>query len=233
VNLLADWYWPAGDLGTGGTFKHESMAQQWVDAQCELAIRHASLVPRDRRHTVVQAGGNVGIMPAVYSGFFDAVVTFEPDPANWECLLPNLERHGQPNVIRAVPAALGNIAGVAPIRHNIENCGASYLDPRPNPDMRDPTMKMCQVVTLDSFGLMACDLLQLDCEGFEIFAIQGAIDTIMKHRPVIVVEINECVRRYDSSPEALRAELHNLGYSERPLLQQGNDHVFKHKSEST
>jgi hypothetical protein len=42
--------------------------------------------------------------------------------------------------------------------------------------------------TLDSFNLNDVDLIKIDCEGYELFVIQGGIETIKRCRPAIIVE---------------------------------------------
>jgi hypothetical protein len=44
------------------------------------------------------------------------------------------------------------------------------------------------MLTIDSLGLDACNLIQLDVEGFEQYAIMGAKATIQKFKPVIIAE---------------------------------------------
>ena len=43
-------------------------------------------------------------------------------------------------------------------------------------------------LTIDILDLHACDLIQLDVEGFEYRILQGAVRTIEKYRPVIAAE---------------------------------------------
>lgn len=47
-----------------------------------------------------------------------------------------------------------------------------------------------EMVSLDSLGLEACDLLKIDVEGAEPYVIEGAKDTIEKFKPVILYENN-------------------------------------------
>ena len=42
--------------------------------------------------------------------------------------------------------------------------------------------------TLDSFNLNDVDLIKIDCEGYELFVIEGGIETIKRCRPAIIVE---------------------------------------------
>ena len=43
------------------------------------------------------------------------------------------------------------------------------------------------MMTIDSLNLNP-DLIQLDVEGFEENALKGAFDTIMRSRPIIIIE---------------------------------------------
>ena len=44
--------------------------------------------------------------------------------------------------------------------------------------------------TLDSLDLEACDFLKCDTEGCELLVVRGALETIKKFRPVMVMEHN-------------------------------------------
>ena len=45
-----------------------------------------------------------------------------------------------------------------------------------------------QMVTLDEFNFTEVDFLKIDCEGFEVFVLRGAIETLKRNKPVIIVE---------------------------------------------
>ena len=42
--------------------------------------------------------------------------------------------------------------------------------------------------TLDSFDLADVDFIKLDCEGYELFALAGGMETFEHCRPVVCVE---------------------------------------------
>lgn len=65
---------------------------------------------------------------------------------------------------------------------------------------------------IDDLGLSHCDLIYLDIEGFELFALMGAEETIQRCRPVIAVEINKGIEYYGHSPESLRSLIQGFGY---------------------
>jgi FkbM family methyltransferase len=71
------------------------------------------------------------------------------------------------------------------------------------------------LVSIDQFDIGDLSLIQLDVEGYEMPVLQGAVESIKKHQPVIVIEDdrNNCARF-----------LHGLGYAE--VARVGRDHVY-------
>jgi FkbM family methyltransferase len=126
----------------------------------------------------VQAGGNVGLWPKILSEKFHAVYTFEPDSENFNCLVANVP---ESNVIK-FNAALGEAPAFiqvgSPDAAHKNNCGAYQV----------LGQGIVPVMTIDSLDLNHCDLLYLDIEGYELFALEGAYETIRDYHPVISIE---------------------------------------------
>ena len=125
---------------------------------------------------VIQAGGNVGVYPIALATYFDRVLSFEPDYANYECLERNVGLNPKIQIERA---ALGADIGTCRIEIVEENnCGAHKIVQGGD----------TPVLTIDDLGLSHCDLIWLDIEGHEAKAIDGARATIEKFSPIIVLE---------------------------------------------
>lgn len=131
-------------------------------------------VPREKRKVCVQAGGNMGVWANYLSETFGEVWTIEPRLENYLCLVRNIARSN----IRPIWAALGESPGTTGIWCNPANAGSARIDGHG----RVP------VITIDELELDACDLITLDIEGYEPFAISGAKETIDKYRPVLLIE---------------------------------------------
>ena len=68
------------------------------------------------------------------------------------------------------------------------------------------------VLRLDQFSLMALDFLKLDCEGYELFALQGAEETLKRCKPVVIVEQKPGRAQCHGLPERAAVEyLEGLG----------------------
>ncbi len=137
----------------------------------------AQLLPQ--RKVLVQAGGNTGIFIKKYAKLFDRVYTFEPDPLNFLCLTLNCETD---NVVK-FQACVGKDRNLVSLDPS-SNCGAMHVNINQNGIVPGiiPTMQ------IDDLNLDCCDLIQLDTEGFEYFALQGAIQTLQKFKPVLCLE---------------------------------------------
>jgi hypothetical protein len=60
-------------------------------------------------------------------------------------------------------------------------------------------------------NLPALDLLKIDVEGAEIYAIGGAGQTIRRHRPVVVIEQNSASQRFGLGWDAAQRLLEDMG----------------------
>jgi len=83
-------------------------------------------------------------------------------------------------------------------------------------------------MTIDQLSLNKCDFIKIDVEGMEEEVLQGAVNTISRHQPIIYTECN----RADQA-ESLVRRIHALGYDmyfHRPPL--FNPDNFKQHSEN-
>jgi FkbM family methyltransferase len=142
--------------------------------------------------TVVDVGGNIGVFACVAAAHLPPggrVVTFEPVPDNLAYLERNLVRNALADRVVVVPAAVGAEAGEMTLYlsrdHGLHSASAANVD-RPGRPLSVP------VVTLDGYlvehGLDMIDLLKIDIQGFDGYALRGARDTIARCQPTLLVE---------------------------------------------
>lgn len=191
-----------------GLWFPDDVGEKWRHALMHLGSVEWAIAHARRRRTVVQAGGNVGLWPRRLAQAFDRVITFEPDAASRACLEKNV-----PATVEVHGEALGAAVGV---------CGLAH---RSLGSHRVTDGDTVTVTTVDALGLQDLDYLQLDVEGYEWHALQGARDTLRRCRPLVQVELRDMTQKYGQTDAAVRADLASLGY--RPVSrQQGSDVVF-------
>lgn len=143
-------------------------------------------VKRWRR--ALDIGANVGIFARNFAAKFEEVVAFEPIPSTRECLALNV-----PANVRVEPFAIANKPGVLEMYRTVRNSGAAFICNHPKvmlPEYKREPKKVIsvQVRTIDSYDFDAVDLIKIDIQGAEHLALLGARETILKHRPVIMIE---------------------------------------------
>ena len=189
VSNREGWLWPDTDEACWDWLQKELDAPEIISKFCK------------NNSVVVQAGGNCGLFVKPYASLFETVYTFEPDPKNFYCLVNNVYEE---NVIK-MQACLGNEHKLVGLKIKKYNAGVTRVSTDPG---------MVPSIMIDDLALSGCDLIHLDIEGYEFFALQGAINTIKKYKPVIAIEWLGYERLYGLNGESILAWLDELGYRE-------------------
>lgn len=172
VDGETNWMWIKGDTGAFNGPKED-----WETSHKTKYFEHVR-----NFDVVITAGTNCGLYTRFYAQKFKHVYAFEPEPLAFFCMTNNCQYD---NVVK-LNAALGHGHGIVGIHRATPggddiNVGMNVIQ-APTDEFKIP------MVTIDSLGLDACDLIQLDVEGFEQYAIAGAANTIKKFKPVIIAE---------------------------------------------
>ena len=184
-----------------------------LDGQYER--EQLELLARDVYPTLPQGGacldvgGNIGNHSVHFSGHFTKVIAFEPHPRNFALLQVNAGLTEG----RVVPLNLGASSepGTVEIVEDRTNLAASSLV---RSEGRDGKRVRFDLVRIDDVpevqGCAAISFIKFDIEGHEAEAIEGAAETIKRHRPVVMLEVlaDEIENGRAASIEALKA----LGY---------------------
>ena len=173
--IVRGFQWPAHDT---------ECAEVVFDTFDTDAVIAMSLCKHKR--TVIQAGGNCGVWASRFAGHFKSVLTFEPDPLNYACLVANTAKLDN---VMTFPFALGDHESVGvSIDVPRGNCGAGQIS-------TDGSGSIAMVV-MDKYGIPDVDLIYLDVEGFELSALQGMEKTIRRCQPVVAFEDKGLSERY-------------------------------------
>lgn len=176
----------------------------WHELAEHVKVRH--------HRSAVQAGGHIGVFPQFLSLDFKHVYTFEPDWENFQCLVRNADAKN----VFATRAALGAVHGCKELRVQPRNTGGHQMS------HKDGDVPMLRI---DDLGLDDCDLLMLDLEGYEFFALLGATETIMRCKPLIIVEQNKKARNQGFQPGAIQLLLNSFNYRQREAV--GENLIFE------
>lgn len=122
----------------------------------------------------VDVGAHCGLWSMHLVKRFQLVHAFEPVAAHRACFEKNVP--GERALLYG--CALGAKDGGVSIRTAPTSSGDSWVE-----GSGDIPMKR-----LDEYDLADVDFIKLDCEGYELLALQGAEETLKRCRPCVIVE---------------------------------------------
>lgn len=141
----------------------------------------------------VDVGAHCGLWSMHLVKRFSEVHAFEPVQAHRECLMRNIRgADGTDAKLRLHACALGERTGSVSIHTAASSSGDSWVS-------GDGPIPM---KTLDHYALGNVDFIKLDCEGYELFALRGAEETLRHCRPCVIVEQKPGRARKFGLPEA-------------------------------
>ena len=126
--------------------------------------------------TAVDVGAHVGLWSMQLVERFALVEAFEPLAAHRDCFIKNLPM--EQVVLHA--CAVGAEPGSVKLRSAAASSGDSWIDgagPIPLRRLDDVLAEVDNV-----------DFIKLDCEGYELFALQGGEALLRRCRPCVIVE---------------------------------------------
>src|SRR5512143_3004988 len=129
----------------------------------------------------IDVGAHIGLWTRDMAKRFNLVMAFEPYQPNQEAWAMTMKDYGNAvlhKVALADRSYQARMEGEGHSKHYIVE------DPHGN----------IPVKTLDSYNFVDVDLIKTDCEGADTLALMGAKDTILRCKPVLIVESHP---RYD------------------------------------
>lgn len=136
----------------------------------------------------VDVGANVGFWSVPLSDKFEKVISFEPIAQVYECLVENTKNLSN---IKLNNFALGSENKNVNMVFDSSNTGNSYIDGNPG---------NIKVKKLDDSFMPKFGLIKIDCERHELEVLKGAVNTLLKYKPIVVVEqqpeTEECAGKF-------------------------------------
>ena len=150
--------------------------------------------------TVIDVGANIGLYSVIAArriGDSGTVYAFEPVPENIAFLRKNLELNGVRDRVAVQEVAVGEADGELEIFLSDRQIGthsAAKATVGGGESLRVPMRSVDAFVA--SSGISRIDVVKVDVEGYDGQVLQGALQTLRRHKPVLFIEY---------SPELLEA----------------------------
>ncbi len=221
-----------GKLVKATTFWNQTMAIQ-LPAAAEIFLTgakvHSSEIQLCKWLVKSVSAGETFIDGGAHYGFFSLlfgylsqqskVWSFEPHPTTFGVL----QKNKQSNQILS-QAALSNYVGIVSMtRPDVKNSEGNEILPEGNSsDFQVPCTTIDEIFNSEE---LKPDYIKLDIEGHEFEAISGAIETIKRHHPIIILEIWNALFRDNSNQLKAIQLLQALNYQLYLLDDDGKMHA--------
>jgi FkbM family methyltransferase len=178
----------------------------WFSDEREVRDKHWSQI--EPGHVVLDVGCHIGSysIPALKAGA--TVYAVDPDVARLTCVRGYWD--GDPDKLITIQKALAEPGGyAAEFRKNLDASAYSEFHAPADADF-------CTLDELaDEYGLTRLDWVKIDVEGAELGVLSGAVKTLARLRPSLLIEAHDLVYKfvYDMRSEQRCHELlKDLGY---------------------
>ena len=180
----------------------------------------SGLVDQDR--LAIDIGAADGVYAWRLARLARACIAFEPNPAQFELLrrrLPNVELHD---------CALSSRQTTTQLRVPVNKFALTGLGTLESANSLTGFSKVEHVDvlarTLDSFEFQDVGFIKIDVEGHEFDVLQGARDTILLNKPVLLIEIEE--RHRPNALSSVTDLLLDMGYGKPRQIESPQNYVF-------
>ena len=126
----------------------------------------------------VDVGANIGFWTKPLTKKFEKIIAFEPVQNVFDCLKKNTKNLN----IDYYQMILSNQRSCADMLLDTNNTGNNIVD------TNSFSTGKIKVNKLDNIDLPKFGLIKIDCQGHDYFVLDGAIKTLKKYKPIIVVE---------------------------------------------
>jgi len=180
----------------------------------------------DNLGVAVDVGANIGEWTAKMAGLlFDKIFAFEPGEDVFEELVKLEKIYDNVWCFRkAVGNEMLDSIELVSLQKKINNSYGRYIRQSKHKS-GEVFINNAPMVTIDSLNLNALDLLKIDVEGAEVLVLQGAMNTVLKYKPVIIVEDSSYGKRYGYRQDVVDNVLKKWGA--RQVAYAHPDKIFK------
>jgi len=181
----------------------------------------------DNFGVAIDVGANIGEWAEKMALKFSRVIAFEPGEDVFEKLVKVGKFH---NNIDCHKKAVGDVeygqVELVSLQKKVRNSQSRYIRKIAHKN-GEVFVNHTSMTTIDSLNLDKLDLLKIDVEGAEMLVLQGAAKTILKYKPVIIIEDSSYGKRYGYRQDATDKVLKKWGASE--VAYRTPDKIFSFK----
>lgn len=188
---------------------------KYLNSDCDKNIFDYinKVIPSSKEITIFDIGANVGTYSLKFAKKYknSKIYAFEPVKSTHNILAKNVSINNFDNV-SCYCLALSDKNGEL-LMTNDEFTGNHIIK-----EKKRKNASIVKTITLDSFvkqkSINSVDVIKCDIEGAELMMLKGAIESIKKFKPIIILEVYEpWTKRYNYEAEDIFKLLLSMGYN--------------------
>jgi FkbM family methyltransferase len=178
--------------------------------------------PRDD-HVIIDVGAHMGFFTLKFVTRARQVIAVEPDPLNFDFLKYNVIMNGVEDKVILCNLALGKENGKIFLDRSFYGFGRTKSTSK-------ETKYSSQMKTLDTLVrerlLDSVGLVKIDTEGFELDVLQGAVETLKRHKPDLIIAAYHFPEEYVVLSYFLRKQDYKVMFYYVPLFLFGGKEIY-------
>ena len=183
IKKVNNWYFPAEDVGQS-SYSNCNFGNPILNRE-KLCFIEGILFFKKKTHSL-DIGANIGYVTSWLSQRWNKVSSFEPTPITFECLRLNCNQ----DHIDLYNVGLSDREGELNFAVNKNKPDHNQIVSEFKSYKKGWDVLKIPVKTVDDFNLDDVDFIKIDVEGHEYQVVNGALNTIKKCRPLIMLEIS-------------------------------------------
>jgi FkbM family methyltransferase len=183
--------------------------------------RFAAIAKCNQKNSVIDIGAHVGITTTHWlENEFKHVYAFEINPSHFDCLVENTIEYKSKITYFNYGCGNENKKVFAAYRSHRNSGSFQIIDDSNIKNIAKDCIFQVEIKQLDQHKFIDVSLIKIDVEGWELEVLQGAINTIKEHRPVLMIEYghgvgHKSLHRYDD--KIFQTIINDLKYKEHKM----------------
>ncbi|TXG38876.1 FkbM family methyltransferase [Seonamhaeicola maritimus] len=141
---------------------------------------------------ILDIGANFGFLSLVWANSLTvnegAIFAFEPNKNVFKAFAKSISKNHLETMITLENCAVGSEKKI--VKLNLNNTTSNVLDIKASNKSEYVQMTSVDTYLFDN-AIQKCDLIKIDVDGIELDILKGCSKTLLKYRPIFIVETNE------------------------------------------